>query len=196
MPILDEDDKIHVTIFDKETGGGQVTAIDKQELVPLNGFADYNDTTGPITISPDTWTDLPNNGLGAFTNEEYLPGGVTSLLDFSTGKIDPTELEKGDMVFIRKDFTVVPSINNANLFFRYTLGDGGGAYVLPGLLPRLDEGAGEPTQVAQSADFVYMGDDNTQSNLIGIQVKCSVQATLTNAGFVVAVIKRRAVSND
>ena len=29
-----------------------------------NGFIDYNDTTGPVTIIANTWTDIPNNGLG------------------------------------------------------------------------------------------------------------------------------------
>ena len=38
----------------------------------LSGFMDYNDTstsTAPITLLADTWTTIPNDGLGAFTNK-------------------------------------------------------------------------------------------------------------------------------
>ena len=47
---------------------------------PTNGFADYNDTStagAPVNLLADTWTTLPNDGLGAFTNLGYLPSGVT-----------------------------------------------------------------------------------------------------------------------
>ena len=58
----------------------------------LNGFIDYNDTTGAFSVTADTWTDLPNNGQGAFSNDSYKPTGVTELIDTTTGYIDPTEL--------------------------------------------------------------------------------------------------------
>ena len=33
-----------------------------------NGFIDYNDTTGIVNLVADTWTTIPNNGQGAFSN--------------------------------------------------------------------------------------------------------------------------------
>ena len=63
------------------------------------GFMDYNDTTGSIAVPSETWTTIPNNGLGAFTNKSYPPHGVTELMDVSTGEIDPTELELGDVLW-------------------------------------------------------------------------------------------------
>ena len=36
--------------------------------VQKNGFIDYNDATGAIAITANTWTDIPNNGAGLFTN--------------------------------------------------------------------------------------------------------------------------------
>ena len=41
----------------------------------LNGFADYNDavtTVTPIILTANTWTDIPNDGLGSFTNLNSL----------------------------------------------------------------------------------------------------------------------------
>ena len=86
------------------------------------GFIDYNDTsttTTPLTLLNDVWTNIPNDGLGAFTNKTYAPTGVTELMDTSTGAIDTSELVLGDTILIRNDFQVTPSTNNALLELRY-----------------------------------------------------------------------------
>ena len=38
-------------------------------IQPFQGFIDYNDTTGRINITANTWTTIPNNGAGAFSND-------------------------------------------------------------------------------------------------------------------------------
>ena len=154
------------------------------------GWIDYNDTTGDVVMSADTWTTIPNNGLGAFTNKNYPPNGVTELMDVATGAIDPTELSLGDFILIRNDFTVTPQTNNTAIDLRYTLGNGGGAYTLEQQLGRLDRGAGVGYRFSLRIDSIYMGDTNTRDNPIGLQVKCSGVATLNNAGSVIEVIKR------
>ena len=68
------------------------------------GFIDYNDTsttTTPLVLTGGVWTTLPNDGLGAFSNDTYKPNGITELMDVSTGAIDPTELplSKRPMIF-------------------------------------------------------------------------------------------------
>ena len=155
-----------------------------------NGFIDYNDTTGSFSILADTWTDLPNDGAGAFTNKNYLPTGVTELIDVSTGYIDPTELDLGDTILIRNDYTINPNTNNAQLRFRYALGNGGGSYTLEKIVGRLDSGSGQDYRFSLSPDLIYMGDTNTRDNPIKIQVYCTSNATVTNAGSVIQVIKR------
>ena len=164
--------------------------LDAMHNVPVNGFADYNDTTGSVAISADTWTAMPNNGAGPFTNLNYLPKDTTTLMDTATGSIDPRELNLGDTILIRTDFTVTPQTNNTALDFRYTLGYGGGAYTLEHQLGRLDRGGGESYRFALRSDLIYMGDTNTRDNLIGLEVKCSGEATMVNAGAVIQVIKR------
>ena len=159
----------------------------------LGGFMDYNDTstgTAPITLIADTWTTIPNDGLGAFTNKTYKPdGNVTELMDTSVGAIDPTGLNLGDAVLIRNDFTVTPNTNNASLEFRYSLGAGAGSYTLQKRLGRLDEGSGLGYRFSLTPDLVYMGDSNTVDNPITLQVKLSSLGSLVNAGTVIQVVR-------
>ena len=164
--------------------------VDALHGYAVNGFADYNDTTGATSLTADTWTAVPNNGAGAFTNLSYLPKDATTLMDTATGKIDPRQLALGDTVLIRTDFSMTPQTNNTALDFRYTLGAGAGAYTLEHQLGRLDRGGGQSYRFALRSDLIYMGDANTRDNLIGLEVKCSGDATLVNAGAVIQVIKR------
>ena len=155
-----------------------------------NGFIDYNDTTGGFSISSDTWTDLPNNGAGAFTNKNFVPTGVTELIDVSTGYLDCSELELGDNVFIRNDYTINPNTNNAQLKFRYELGSGGGLYTLEKIIGRLDSGSGQDYRFSLTPDLIYMGDTNTKDSPIKLQIYCTSNATVTNSGSVISVVKR------
>lgn len=168
----------------------QIGALTESANGDLNGFADYNDTTGAISLPADTWTDIPNDGLGAFTNKSYLPTGVTELMDTSTGYIDTSELSLGDTILIRNDYTINPNTNNALLKFRYSLGTGAGSYTLEKIVGRLDSGSGQDYRFSLEPDLIYMGDDNTRLNPIKLQVFCSSNATLTNAGSAISVIKR------
>ncbi len=152
------------------------------------GFIDYNDASGSFTLSANTWTDLPNDGAGAFTNKAYAPAGITELMDVSTGYIDPTQTNLGDVLLIRNDFTITPTTNNALLEFRYALGGGAGSYTLPTIIGRLDSGSGTPYRFTLRADKIYMGDDNTRLNPIKLQVRLSSNASVTNAGTVITLI--------
>lgn len=153
------------------------------------GFIDYNDTTGTISLTANTWTDIPNNGLGAFTNKTYAPFGVTELMDVATGYIDTTELDLGNTILIRNDYTIVPNTNNALLEFRYSLGAGLGVYTLEKIKGRLDSGSGKNYRFSLEPDLIYMGDTNTRDNPIKLQVRLSANGTLTNAGSVIQLIK-------
>ena len=152
-------------------------------------FVDYNDTStasSPINLVADTWTDVPNDGLGAFSNTNYLPADVSGHLD-SNGYIDLTELPIGSSMFVRPDFTVTPSVNNAALAFRFSLGTGAGSYTLESDSGRLDLGAGIPYRRALDAKYIYLGDSNTRDNPVKLQVKLSSAGTLVNAGMVLEV---------
>ena len=149
------------------------------------GFIDYNDTSttaSPLVLVADTWTTIPNDGLGAFTNKTYKPDGVTELMNTSTGALDTTDLVLGSNILVRNDFSVTPNTNNSLLEFRYTLGTGAGAYTLEKLIGRLDSGSGKPYRQSLVPDLIYMGDTNTRDNPIGLEVRLSTAGTLVNAG--------------
>ena len=156
-----------------------------------SGFIDYNDsstTASPLVLLADTWTTIPNDGLGSFTNKSYPPKGVTELMDNSTGAIDATELSLGDDFIVRNDFKVQPNINNALLKFRYQLGNGAGTYTLETNLGRLDDGSGKYYSFSL-ADYIYMGDLNTLNNPIKLQANLSTDGLLINSGSVIKVLK-------
>ena len=157
------------------------------------GFIDYNDTStasSPIPLVADTWTDVPNDGLGGFTNKNYRPAGVSELLDESTGQFDFSDLSLGDTVLIRNDITVTPNVNNSSLELRYQLGAGGGLYYLQKRLGRLDEGSGIGYRISLATDLIYMGDENTRDNPGILQVKLTSAGSFVNAGCAIQVIKR------
>lgn len=165
--------------------------VDIQETTALNGFADYNDTStssSPVNLVADTWTDIPNDGLGPFSQLQ-MPNGVTTLLG-ANGSIDATQLTIYSDILIRQDFTVTPNNNNAALFFRYKLGTGAGEYFLEKSIGRLDQGAGVGYRHSLTTDYIYMGDSNTKDNPIQPQVKLSAGGTLVNAGMAIKVFKR------
>ena len=168
--------------IDQNTGfntAGQTTAL-------KTGFIDYNDTTGSISLTAETWTDVPNNGLGAFSNSSYKPDNVTDVLDTNTGYLDFSELNLGSELFIRNDFKVNPNTNNALLQARYVLGQGAGEYPLLFWSERLDNGSGIDYQRVPLFG-IYMGDTNTQGGVGKLQVKLSTNGTFTNAGSYISI---------
>lgn len=166
------------------------TVDDGGVAVPRNGFIDYNDTTGEIPLVANTWTTIPNNGLGPFTNKAFAPENVNELMDTNTGAIDTTELELGDSILIRNDFSINPNTNNALLQFRFTLGANGQEYTLETTLGRLGDGSGKFYRFSLVPELIYMGDENTRLNPIGLEIKLSTNGILNNAGSVIQVIRR------
>lgn len=154
-----------------------------------NGVADYNDSSSSFVTTPDVWTDLPNNGTGAYTNLGLLPKGVTKLIDTTNGYLDLSELDLGDNVIARLDFDVTPSLSDTEVSTRYVLGGGASEYSLEKLLPTARD-AGKNYRYSNTTDMIYMGDDNTKNNLGKIQIKTSKPATVNNNGIALSVIKR------
>ena len=179
---------ITVAEFTSSSGTNDAVVIASKN----GGFMDYNDTATtitPTTLPAGVWTRITNDGAGTFSNKGYAPYGVTELMD-SSGYIDASELALGDFFLVRNDYTITPSTNNQAVEFRYTLGGGGGAYTLSKNMGRMDEGSGIPYRYSLGVDEIYLGDTNTQNNLIGIEIKTSGNSQLVNAGTVVSVLRR------
>ena len=151
------------------------------------GFQDFNDTStsGGLALTADTWTNVPNDGLGAFTNKAYGPSG--DLMN-SSGQLDLSGLTLGDVVILRNDIRITTAINNTHAEFRYELGGGAGIYYLTKEIGVLGDGAREYAH--QFEQVIYVGDVNTQANLITPQVRTSEDSTLVNLGTSIFVFRR------
>ena len=179
-------DSLETLFFLGEGGGGS-------DISAHHGFFDYNDTStsaAPITLLANTWTDVPNDTLGAYTNLDYVPTGMSTLMDGSTGYLDFSELTLGSDMHIRIDYTVTPNTNNALVESRYTLGNGGGIYSLPINSKRLDSGSGIPYAADKGSFYIYMGDTNTLQGVGKLQVKLTTGGTLVNNGVAIQIYKK------
>jgi hypothetical protein len=184
-----------VKIYPAEGFGAHIRSVEElscvvEALQPHEGFIDYNDTSTtatPLVLLANTWTTIPNDGLGSFSNDTYAPEGVAILMDGS-GALLFTDLALGTTVLIRNDYSVTPNTNNALLEFRYQLGTGGGTYTLEKIVGRLDSGSGKAYRHALVPDLIYLGDVNTKDNVGLLQVRLSAAGTLVNAGSVIQVV--------
>lgn len=173
-----------------EVKGAINNHADKIEEIEGNtskfGFIDYNDTTGDVAITANEWTDVPNNGQGAFTNKLYRPEGVEEIIDVSTGYLDFSYLTLGSEIIVRNDFKITPQTNNSLLEVRYLLGQGAGEYPLQFLSKRLDNGSGIP--YPETPIFaIYMGEENTRGGVGKLQVRLSTNGILNNAGSYISI---------
>ena len=163
-------------------------------FVSRNGSAIYNDTataTTPIVLPNTTaWTSLTNDGAGPETELRHLPPGVDQLMDTPSGAINVTQLDEGDMIYIRQDYTVTPSINNSVLEARYTAGAGGGAFILAGFVAILAAGSGVGYQQALVTHSIVMGNPNTIANPIIFQLRLQGGGTVVNTGSLIDVERR------
>ena len=80
------------------------------------GWANYNDLATQTTlfdvVGGAPAVKIPNDGLGSFTIETYLPVAVTRLYNKTTQQIDLTDLNVGDMFTMRFDIEVTTSANS------------------------------------------------------------------------------------
>ena len=191
--VINSGDYVHVKYNDgyllASVINNTALVIDRFGLARTFGFIDYNDSSTsvtPVTLTADTWTDIPNDGLGAFTNKQFAPAGVTEVLDTSAGYLDFSQLNLGSEIKVRNDFTVTPQTNNCLLEARYLLGSGAGEYALQFWSERLDSGSGIPYQRVTNFP-IYMGDTNTQDNPGKMQIRLSTSGIVVNAGVYVSI---------
>ena len=91
------------------------------------GFFDYADLatqTTPISFVTGVDKKLTNDGLGATTNKNYPPYGITDVWSTSTNACNFTQLSLGDAVGIRFDVTATTTSANQDISGYIKLGVG------------------------------------------------------------------------
>lgn len=166
------------TIKDVNSGGVRLTV-------------DYNDSStsaeSPLNLVGATWTDIPNNGAGPYTNVNHLPDHFGSLIDGDTGYIDLSSLSVGDTVLIRNDFRIIPAINGSYVQFRIGFGSGLGIFYLTQQVGSLSNGAGIEYPIELLNSF-YIGSTDILNNYARCQIICSDQAEFINSGVAITVL--------
>ncbi len=154
-----------------------------------SGFVDYNDlatATTPIDADAGVLTALTNDTLGAFTNEGFLPAGVTSLWDANTNQFDWSELKLGDQVMIRADIELTTGTANTDVSVGLTLAIGGSAYTLYWVNDKPFKTAqNHGSQIVEM--HVYIGDTNTLNNPAELVVNCEKDSTVKVNGWYIRV---------
>lgn len=145
------------------------------------GYADYQNTGADVTLVADQWTDVPNNQLGDYTTKEFLPAGITNIMDPATGYLDFSELNLGDQVHVRNDFTITPTSGTATISARYSLGSNGNEFFL-NIFERFNIGASIPVSSPKGDTRITMSFPSTIIGPGKLQVKCNVGGTLNNEG--------------
>lgn len=178
--------------------GNLVRIVDGQDVAPsvplaraATAYVDYNNNHGgtAISVEANTWTDLPNDGGGAYTKLGGLAKlGATALLDTSTGYLDFTELERNDQLSLRQDIEISAAVNGAEVRLRLYLGQPGVAqYELPYTLATIGQGSGAYSRRVGNL-LLYLGDPNTQSYPGRIQVYCTEDCKVRNNGTYIKVV--------
>lgn len=165
-------------------GGGNGTGVSV-------GFFDYNDlatSTTPISITGGAgFVYLTNDGLGAFTNKNYPPVGVTDVWDSANNEFDFSQLTLGSRVDIRTDLNITTASPNTEVELAIEMAVGGGSYDLV-----IDTESYKTASLHDNQTFynwIYMGDLNTLNNPAKLKIKSSDDIDVVVNGKACHIIK-------
>lgn len=154
------------------------------------GWCDYDDdstASSPLSVTADTWTDLPNDGAGVNTQLDYLPAGVTTLFNTDTGKFDFSELSIGDLVVCRVDLLVTTTTLNVETQLRWSAGEGGSPFTVPFSGPSNHKVA--ETFPIGGLNFIYIGSASARDNPAALQILASANCTVQVRGFAALIVR-------
>lgn len=156
-----------------------------------SGFADYSNSNpagNQLSLIEDVFQVMVNDGLGAFTNESFLPSGVTSLWNPSTNQFDFSSLSIGTTVDIRMDATITTLALNQS--WRVVLALAVGTpqeYEIEfssGI--RLFSGTSQITRY----NGIYIGNEITKNNPAELRIVSNAGATVQIAGWYLKVLTK------
>lgn len=88
----------------------------------VQDFGDVATQTTPIAVSNGSWSDLPNDGLGALSSQVYSVIGHGPIYNASSGEFEFTDLALGDMIMIRVDVEFLTTSPNTEVALRLAFG--------------------------------------------------------------------------
>lgn len=147
------------------------------------GFGDYNDSGTTQIVVANVWTPLTDDATGVLTDVEHLPLGVNQLWDAITNTIDLSGLQIGDVVRVRIDLVITPSVNNSSFHIRLWFLSFGG-WAMEKRQARMDEGAGVAYNWVEEFGF-HVGSDDVRLGGARVEVLCGSDSSITLNGICV-----------
>ena len=151
------------------TSTGGAAAFQTPAITVSQGVYDYNDlatASTPVDLTvADTQYELPNDGLGPFTNLGFTLPNLANVWNVSTDRFSfngGTALKLGDTVDIRFDVEFTTGTTNTDIDLVLELGIGGTPYQLVIVADKDHSSAGTYQEVHMFS--IYMGDANTLNN--------------------------------
>ena len=128
------------------------------------GWQDYNDLatkTTPITlINQNQWYELPNDGLGPYSNLSHKITDHGNIWDTSSNSFNFTSLKLGDVVMLRISAYVTTSSSNVAVFGKLGMAIGSGIdYDIP-FYSDLIKHSGK--RLLSVNTFFYIGNEETR----------------------------------
>ena len=156
------------------------------------GWYDYNDSatqTTPLSVSSGVRTFIPNDGLGAFSQNDFGIPSITDIYDSSTGAFDFTKLNIGDTVGIRLDLEYDTANPNQTVTQRLDLAIGDAAQYF------IKWGSENIYKTAKTHQFslfnkIYIGNEETRDNPAKFSVLSDGALDVTVNGYYIEVMQR------
>jgi hypothetical protein len=161
-----------------------------QETTPEvegSGQAGYQHAGGTTAIPANTWTQIPNDGLGPRSNEDFLPEEVDTLLDSATGQLDARQLVAGDAILVQVEFELDIDNNNTFVEIRFITEEEAGPYEHVHAVGELSKGTATPYRIAES--HLFLANGNSIGSLVPVEIRCTNTATLSAELFLVQVTR-------
>lgn len=155
------------------------------------GFFDYNDLatqTTAISVTANTDTKLTNDTLGAYTNINYPPYGVSSLWDATTNRFNFSQLSIGDTIDVRVHLQVTTTTSNQTYKIGAKFGIGSASAFDNIIFTDQAKNAGIH-EVSFVAPF-YIGEANILNNPAELYINTDASATVKVDGWYIRVLRR------
>ena len=155
------------------------------------GFFDYNDLatqTTPISVTANTDTKLTNDTLGAYTNINYPPYGVSSLWDATTNRFNFSQLSIGDTIDVRVHLQVTTTTSNQTYKIGAKFGIGSASAFDNIIFTDQAKTAGVH-EVSFVAPF-YIGEANILNNPAELYINTDASASVKVDGWYIRVLRR------
>jgi len=110
------------------------------------GYFDLENSAGNQNLASNTPQLIVNDSLGAGTNFDKKPYGITSIYDEETNEFNFSQLKIGDSVLIRLDYTITTTNSNQNHHFDLQLAVGSTSETERRIFEKIQKTAGTGSQ--------------------------------------------------